>query len=220
MQRYKHPESTEAKYRILKRIREATAGRSSVLTGIPAGTFISTSDEPLLKQFTGNLENINGHCLTLTDSTQLFTVLNNLAGANHWKQIACADPIMAKRLMIENHTFTLTEAISGDTDAVITGCEALIAATGSVLVSSAHIRGRQAFVFGPAHIVVAYGNQLFPDADSAFESVISAYGQDFPSIMSVISGPSRTADIEKTLILGAHGPKSLHVLFIDKDITE
>ena len=41
------------------------------------------------------------------------------------------------------------------------------------------------------------------------------YASDLPSQISIISGPSRTADIEKTLVMGAHGPKELYVFFVD-----
>jgi L-lactate dehydrogenase complex protein LldG len=49
----------------------------------------------------------------------------------------------------------------------------------------------------------------------ALEAVQQKYSRDFPSAVTVITGPSRTADIEKTLVLGAHGPKEL-VIFVEQ----
>ena len=41
------------------------------------------------------------------------------------------------------------------------------------------------------------------------------YPDNYPSMISLITGPSRTADIEKTLVMGAHGPKELYVFLIE-----
>jgi L-lactate dehydrogenase complex protein LldG len=63
------------------------------------------------------------------------------------------------------------------------------------------------------HIVIAYTSQLVEDIKDGLRLVQERYGDRLPSMISMISGPSRTADIEKTLVLGAHGPKEL-VLFL------
>jgi L-lactate dehydrogenase complex protein LldG len=56
---------------------------------------------------------------------------------------------------------------------------------------------------------------MVPDLTAAFEHVKKRYGKNLPSFMSFITGPSRTGDIERILVLGAHGPKRLTVLLID-----
>jgi L-lactate dehydrogenase complex protein LldG len=65
------------------------------------------------------------------------------------------------------------------------------------------------------HIVVASVGQLLPDIKDALAYMRKKYGQRLPSMMSLITGPSRTADIEKTLVMGAHGPKELILFLID-----
>jgi L-lactate dehydrogenase complex protein LldG len=45
---------------------------------------------------------------------------------------------------------------------------------------------------------------------------VEKYNSNLPSMISIASGPSRTADIEKTLVLGAHGPKEVYLFFIDQ----
>jgi len=87
----------------------------------------------------------------------------------------------------------------------------LSAESGSVLVA-ADVSGRAMSVLPPVHVVVATMDQLLPDLDEALKFVRGRYGNKLPSTLSVISGPSRTADIEKILVLGAHGPKRLVVL--------
>jgi L-lactate dehydrogenase complex protein LldG len=59
--------------------------------------------------------------------------------------------------------------------------------------------------------------QLVPDIKDGLQLIKSKYGNKIPSMISLVSGPSRTADIEKTLVMGAHGPREL-VLFLIDDI--
>lgn len=94
--------------------------------------------------------------------------------------------------------------------ATITTCEALVAQTGSVLVSAA-CGGRGASVVAPVHIVVATIDQLVPDLEAALARVQSHEVVSTNSFLSLITGSSRTADIEKILVMGAHGPRRLLV---------
>jgi L-lactate dehydrogenase complex protein LldG len=95
--------------------------------------------------------------------------------------------------------------------ATITKAELLVALTGSVLVSSA-CGGRGASVVAPVHIVVATQDQLVPDLETAFAR-IREHGLQFKnSYLCLITGSSRTADIEKILVMGAHGPRRLIVV--------
>lgn len=96
-------------------------------------------------------------------------------------------------------------------DAGISGCDALIAQTGSVLVTTRSAGGRALSVLPPHHIVIARREQLLPDLPAAFDLLEARYGDRQPSFMSFITGPSRTGDIERILVLGAHGPKKLTV---------
>jgi L-lactate dehydrogenase complex protein LldG len=95
--------------------------------------------------------------------------------------------------------------------ATISACEALVAQTGSVLVSAA-CGGRGASVVAPVHIVVATINQLLPDLDAALARVQERGTVAQNSFLCLITGSSRTADIEKILVMGAHGPRRLIVV--------
>lgn len=100
-------------------------------------------------------------------------------------------------------------------DAGITTCECLVAQTGSVLVTSSTSGGRALSVLPPHHIVIARRQQLLPDLQAAFAHVETAFGKNPPSMLSFITGPSRTGDIERILVLGAHGPKELTIFLVD-----
>jgi L-lactate dehydrogenase complex protein LldG len=99
-------------------------------------------------------------------------------------------------------------------DAGLTECEALIAQTGSVCVTSRSSGGRALSVLPPHHIVIAQKAQLVPDLAAAYEMLALKYQGHYPSFVSFITGPSRTGDIERILVLGAHGPKKLTVLLV------
>lgn len=95
--------------------------------------------------------------------------------------------------------------------ATITEAEYLIALTGSVLVVSAS-GGRGASVVAPVHIVIASESQLEPDLESAFARANQRGLTAQNSCLCLITGSSRTADIEKILVLGAHGPRRFVVV--------
>ena len=104
-------------------------------------------------------------------------------------------------------------------DAGITQCDALIAQTGSVLVTSRSAGGRGLSVLPPHHVVLARTEQLLGGMEEAFALVRRLYAANWPSMMSFITGPSRTGDIERILVLGAHGPKKLTVLCVSQGRT-
>ncbi|HET9281674.1 MAG TPA: LUD domain-containing protein [Candidatus Angelobacter sp.] len=95
--------------------------------------------------------------------------------------------------------------------ATVTLADALIAQTGSVFVS-ASCGGRGASVVAPCHIVVGQVSQLVPDLETALRNAIVEQRLENNSYACVISGSSRTADIEKILVQGAHGPIRLVVI--------
>jgi L-lactate dehydrogenase complex protein LldG len=94
--------------------------------------------------------------------------------------------------------------------ATVSLCEGLVALTGSVLVSSGGCGGRGISVVAPCHIVVTHAGQLFPDLESAVARAREIAFDN--SYVGLITGCSRTSDIEKKLIIGAHGPQRLVVI--------
>ena len=95
--------------------------------------------------------------------------------------------------------------------ATITLADALIAQTGSIFVSASG-GGRGASVVAPTHIVYAFAKQLVPDLVTALRNATADGRLEKNSYACVISGSSRTADIEKILVQGAHGPMRLIVI--------
>jgi L-lactate dehydrogenase complex protein LldG len=99
----------------------------------------------------------------------------------------------------------------------LTGVDAALAATGSVVVLSGNGRYRAASLLPPVHIAVVTPSQILPDLESWW-AVQKTAGLDQirrHSNIVVITGPSRTADIAMQLVMGMHGPRELHLVLLD-----
>lgn len=161
--------------------------------------------------FMNELELVNGQCVICENEPDLYSKLKSFTVQNSFPYLYCRDSYIANQLTTYNIPFSGNVSDFESMQAGITGCEFLVARTGSVLVSSASESGRQMNVFPPVHIVLAHVSQLVNYLEDALVAIHEKYGDSLPSSISTITGPSRTADIEKTLVLGAHGPKELIV---------
>ena len=94
----------------------------------------------------------------------------------------------------------------------VTPCLALIADTGTAVVSARLSGGRRPGLVDPVHVIEARADQLVPDLAAALERIGPELAR--ASAVTLVTGPSRTADIEQTLIRGVHGPKDVHVVFV------
>lgn len=144
------------------------------------------------------------------DSFKTFVKENNIA------PVFCFENQMCDKLEVAGISYSSERNDIYKAEAGLTSCEFLIARLGSIMISSAMNSGRRINVFPEKHIVYAYTDQIVPDLQQAFTGMAERYGTAIPSLISVISGPSRTADIEKTLVMGAHGPKELYLFLIEK----
>jgi L-lactate dehydrogenase complex protein LldG len=173
------------------------------------------ADESLDINFAEAFTKIAGKFIYCENRKEFLETFRILATNENWNSLFCFEDSL-KQLLSDAGVFyndnrnNITEAVQG-----ITSCEFLIARLGSIMVSSAQASGRRLIVYPDVHIVVAYTSQLWPDLPEALNAILEKYGKNLPSLISVISGPSRTADIEKTLVMGAHGPRELYLFMID-----
>lgn len=228
-------DNAKSRSAIMARVREAlavpTKGRPA-----PTGTSIEEFKECLpavgdslddrLELFERYSELLKTQVFTPGDNQAAARCIAELAQAEGWNKVAyhpfagvqpCMDALATAEQPCE------TMLIDGEydaneleqCDAGITGCEALISQTGSVLVTSQSSGGRALSVLPPHHVVLATRSQLIADLPDAYALLRQRYDGAWPTFMSVISGPSRTGDIERILVLGAHGPKKLTVVITD-----
>lgn len=175
---------------------------------------------PLIDCFSNELQQVNGECTVIDSEQDAVLLLAERMKCEGINTLFCRDEALLKLF----HDASIQVSSSQDQfvsmNMGITRCEFLVARTGSVLVSSAHPSGRQMNIFPPFHVVLAYQSQIVPYVTDAYAAMKKKYGDALPSFISLITGPSRTADIEKTLVLGAHGPKKLWVLIVKNDADE
>ncbi len=202
---------------ILKRVRQALATD----TPLPfPQREVSEPVVPSLKQeieveFAERFTALDGKFIYCINRQELAFQLGSLIRKMDWEKVYCVeeklrpvvDPVLGHRLYLED---------LGGSDVSITGCECLVARTGSIVLSSAQTEGRTASVYAPVHVCIAYSSQLVYDIGDAFQRIKNEHGDAFPSLVSFATGPSRTADIEKTLVVGVHGPKEVYLFLVEE----
>jgi len=173
-----------------------------------------TSDVNFAQEFT----KVGGVFIYCENESEVVSTLAALYTECEWSNIYCAEPEFQYMLTQAGVPFESGEESLQQLSVGITGCEFLIARLGSIMVSSK--TSRRLNVYPEIHVVIAYANQLVDDLKDAFVAVQAKYAGKLPSMLSVVTGPSRTADIEKTLVMGAHGPRELFVILVETPPTE
>jgi len=97
----------------------------------------------------------------------------------------------------------------------ITGAEYLIAESGTIVSVAGAQASRQISLLPSIHVILATPQQIFPNMAELFLEIQRTHGTKLPgSALTFITGPSRTADIEKVLIKGVHGPMRLVLIMV------
>ncbi len=202
---------------ILKKIRKAL----SESTPLPfpqsegSNSLFHPSQKELEIQFAEEFTKLQGKFAFCLNFSELAGQLNQLIAEKNWTNIFCNEQQIKQSLAKESFNGFSNTSLEA-CDASITTCESLVARTGSIVLTAASESGRTVSVYAPVHICIAFTAQLVYDVKDALQLIKEKYGANIPSLISFASGPSRTADIEKTLVTGVHGPKEVYVFLIDK----
>jgi len=170
--------------------------------------------------FAKNAADLKADFQLLNSREELKTALIKIRDAEKWQRVASHDGELSNFACKSLGLPTLLTDKGYDVqamekcDAGITECDALVAQTGGVAVTSRSAGGRALSILPPHHVVVARREQLVADLPAAFALLQQKYAPDYPSMIGFITGPSRTGDIERILVLGAHGPKKLTILCV------
>lgn len=102
-------------------------------------------------------------------------------------------------------------------DAGITGVDFALADTGTLVLLSSHEKSRAASLLPPVHVALLPENRILPDLPALMNQLPQdpAAALDRESAVTLITGTSKTADIELTLVRGVHGPGEVHVIVFD-----
>ncbi len=156
------------------------------------------------------------YCENVRDFHKQFT---KLIEKNKWKKLRTGDETIAKLLKIPDEFVLSPELCTGE-EVSITQCEYLAARSGSIIISTNVCPDRLAWSFCSVLIVIASVKQVVDNITTAYKLLKEKYKDKYPSMISVITGPSRTSDIEKHLVMGAHGPSQIYVFLIDVNPNE
>lgn len=203
--------NTTAKNNILKKIRMALAHPTPLPFPKSEGneTVFQPQQQDLVVEFAEQFTSLQGKFVFCETENELQDHFIKLCYQNQWTKIYCEEEKW-KSIIQPNSLHTEVATC----EASVTTCELLVARTGSIILSSVH-QGRIPSVYAPVHVCVAYSSQLVYDVKDGLLALKDKYRQFLPSLISFATGPSRTADIEKTLVVGVHGPKEVYCFIID-----
>jgi L-lactate dehydrogenase complex protein LldG len=205
-----------ARENILSKIKQALAKPVPVPFPASVGneSVFLPSQQELEIEFAENFTRLEGRFAFCADEQELVAQLQALIDTRKWTKIYSRETDLQDKLSVAGFSTVYSDDVA-TCDAAITGCESLIARTGTMIMSSAQLSGRTVSVYAPVHICIAYSNQLVYDISEGLQQLREAYGKNFPSMVTLATGPSRTADIEKTLVVGVHGPKEVFCFLVD-----
>jgi L-lactate dehydrogenase complex protein LldG len=208
-------EESTSREKVLKKVRNALIYKTD--NPYPQVDFDSpvykpmndTSDVNFAQEFT----KVGGVFIYCENEAEVVSTLSALYTECEWHNLYCSEPELQYMLTQAGVPFESDEESLQTLSVGVTSCEFVIARLGSIMVSSKN--SRKLNVYPDIHVVIAHSHQLVNDLKDAFEAVQAKYSGKFPSMLSVITGPSRTADIEKTLVMGAHGPRELFLILVE-----
>jgi L-lactate dehydrogenase complex protein LldG len=211
-------ESNSARANILNKITKAL--KSPVAMPFPEQisdrpVFMPTENE-LAIDFAQKFTELLGKFIYCVDESELVNKLAQLIHAQKWEKIYSLESGWLEDMKEFSFDPVTTDDLAG-CDASITLCEHLIARTGTIVLSAQQLSGRTSSVYAPIHICIAYTHQLVFDISDSLAQFKNESDM-LPSMISFATGPSRTADIEKTLVVGVHGPKEVYCFLVEKHL--
>ena len=200
-----------AKNNILKKIRMALEKPTPLPFPKSEGDlalFPAPTDD-LLVVFAEQFTQLQGKFIYCQNESELKEQFSKLCYQNQWTKLYCEEQ-QWQPVVPPNNLYSDIATC----EASITSCEILVARTGSIVLSSVH-QGRIPSVYAPVHVCIAYSSQLVYDVKDALVKIKDKYREYLPSLITFATGPSRTADIEKTLVVGVHGPKEVYCFVVE-----
>ncbi|MBC7862240.1 MAG: LUD domain-containing protein, partial [Bacteroidia bacterium] len=198
-------EEANTREKILKKIRKALISRgdtSYLKTDVESEIFSKKEDAPEIT-FAEKFSELHGNFIFCLDENELAENLNNLFTEKKWTEAFSKEEeifyFLTKASIKVIEKFPET-TIAEKPLVAVSLCECVVADTGSFFVSSKQLTGRKFFVDNDVHIVIAFTSQVINSVQDGFNFIKTKYDNKLPSMLTLISGPSKTADIEQSLV--------------------
>jgi L-lactate dehydrogenase complex protein LldG len=188
----------------------------------PLKVILKNGFEPLFEKFNLELKNLGGEAVVARNETEAGKFLRDYAGDS----VFVHDELLSKHKKLVENIKTIVKTSSdfvpgydkreaAGFDTAVSPCVACVAETGTVVIANSM---RLTSALATRLIVIAESDLLVPSLDELFNDRFKKFSEWIPSRkgsnLFLITGPSRTADIEKELVTGVHGPKEVYVVFI------
>lgn len=183
------------------------------------------ADADLLARFRTEFSNAGGQLHVVSDAAAAAEVILDLVRSrsihrailgrsNLLDALSMSEPLKRAGVDLREVTPDSSESKEGFAAEVgLSAVDYLIAETGSIVLASRPEQPRSLSLLPPIHIAVAERRQLLPDLFDLF-AALGTQTNDLPACLSIITGPSKTGDIELRLVTGVHGPGEVHVVLI------
>lgn len=174
---------------------------------------VDSSRAALIARFCERSEGMSSTVDRVADATAVPAAIARYLVSSQLPMRAVASPALANR---EWAAAGLEVEARGAADADmvgITGCFCAIAETGTLMLCSSPESPSAVSLLPETHIAVVDANRIVPHMEDAWALARAELGS-LPRAVNFISGPSRTGDIEQTIVLGAHGPYRVHLVIV------
>ncbi len=220
--------SSDARAAILGQLRSAITGQlpfaraQSTTVTQPVAKIGSDNRQSLVERFTAEAERVHGVVhLAKGDAEAVRIVMQLLAQRNarqvtRWRELPIDLDIPLAEAGIDTLSGNMIDVVGADVG--LTGAVCAIAATGTLVLEMGPGRPRSVSLLVPVHIALVPVSQLLPRLEDYLARQRANGLQVFADTSNVvmITGASRTADIEMSVVYGVHGPLELHIVLIDQ----
>ncbi len=203
--------------KVLKNIREALIISAKAPFNEPDQDtrFFKQSAEIAEIRFAETFKDNGGKFIYCANEKEYIKNLNTVMKTYCLPEVFCNDNDLINTLEKHNIPYISDHKKLEASDCTLTPCEYLIARTGTIMISAQNKKIMRTYFTSPFHLVFAHTSQIADDISDALKNLKAKY-EKIPHFITFITGPSRTADIEKTLVMGAHGPRELILFLIDE----
>ena len=213
-----------SKEKILKKVSAALNYKSKSSfqnIDLESNVFARPEGETLSEMFVKKFISVSGQFVYCDNQFDCIDKLLDLIEQRKWKYLFSWEDNIQQMLDDSGINYYDKKEQLDKIQASITGCEALLASSGSILVSSTR-NSRILTIWPPVHVVIARRSQIVLDIKESLQMMRNRYGRNMPSMMSFITGPSRTMNVPSAepiptpeMVVGAQGPVELILFLID-----
>ena len=178
----------------------------------PRGT-LPKVEEDLVSRFRARAESMQCTADEVASESEVAAAVARYLKAGNLPLSGCVWPRLAHLDWQAAGLALEPRAANGNDSIGVTGAFAAIAETGTLVLASGPDTPATASLLPETHVAVLSTGRIVPHMEDAFALVRDAFGE-LPRAVNFVSGPSRTADIDQTIVLGVHGPARVHIVLV------